>query len=281
MRLGLKLCIAAGCFGALTACPVDERELEGLNIGVSGSSGQAGAGNGGENDGGEGNSGSSGQGGTSQGGTGGTGDQGGTSGTSAQGGSAGSGGSSGDAGGPPTKCPDLDVNGVLDCDETLAVNATFDSDVLPWIGETAIVTKWHETDAHGITESGALSVENQTDQDQTGASLLAARQCIRVDGDAVYNFAVEVSVPSESENTQGGMILYFYEGAACTGNLADTPLVTNFVSAPEWTVAQKTYLTPASAESVMVRLVAQKMFRDPPRKVFYDNVLVRKVESVD
>jgi hypothetical protein len=163
----------------------------------------------------------------------------------------------------------------------LAVNATFDEDVLPWVGETAIVTDWHESDAHGKMGSGSLSVENQTDQDQSGASLLAARQCIRVEGDAVYNFAVEVSVPLESENTQGGMILYFYEGAACTGNLADTPLVTNFVSTPEWTVAQKTYLTPASTESVMVRLVAQKMFRDPPRKVFYDNVLVRKDEEAD
>lgn len=278
MRLGLKLCIAAGCFGTLTACPVDERELEGLSIGVSGSSGQAGAGNGGENDGGDGNSGSSGQGGSSQGGTGGTGTQGGDAGMSAQGGSAGSAGLAAAGGGPPTRCPDLDVNGVLDCDETIAINPDFDSDVLPWIGETNIVVDWQDRDAHGITSSGALSVENQTDVDQSGSSLLAARQCVSVLGDTVYNFAVEVLVPAESVNAQGGMILFFYDGAACTGNLADTPLTSNFVNASEWTVAQKTYLTPASAESVMVRLVSQKMFRDPPTKVFYDNVLVRKVE---
>jgi hypothetical protein len=170
------------------------------------------------------------------------------------------------------------VNGVLDCDETLAINPDFDSDVLPWIGETGIVLDMHETDAHGVTGSGALSVENQTDVDQSGSSLLAARQCVPILGGAVYNFAVEVSVPAESTNAQGGLILFFYDGAACTGNLTDSPITSNFVSVSEWTVAQKTYLTPASTESVMVRLVSQKMFRDPPRKVLYDNVLVRKVE---
>jgi hypothetical protein len=281
MRLVLKLFIAGGCFGALTACPIDERELEGLTIGVSGASGQSGSGFGGEGDGGEvgATGGSSGQGGSStQGGAGGARSQGGAGGVSAQGGSAGSGGSSAEGGGPPTRCPDLDVNGVLDCDETLAINPTFDSDVLPWIGETGIVLDLHETDAHGVTGSGALSVENQTDVDQSGSSLLAARQCISVLGNTIYDFAVEVAVPAESVNAQGGMIMFFYDGPACTGNLADNPVISTFVSASDWTVAQKTYLTPMSAESVMLRLVSQKMFRDPPTKVFYDNVLVRKTE---
>jgi hypothetical protein len=280
MRLALKLWIAGGSFLALTACPVDERELEPLSIGVSGASSQGGSGFGGEGEGGEDGAtgGSSGQGGSStRGGTGGTAEQGGSGGSSAQGGSS-SGGSSAGGGGPRTRCPDLDVNGVLDCDETLVENPTFDSDVLPWIGETSIAVDWRDTDAHGVTESGSISVENRTDVDQSGSSLLAARQCVPVLGNTVYNFAVEVSVPADSMNAQGGMILFFYDGPVCTGDLADTPLVSNFVNSSEWTVAQKTYLTPVSAKSVMVRLVSQKMFRDPPTRVFYDNVLVRKVE---
>ena len=273
MRLASKLTIAACCSASLTACPVDERPLKPYDVSISGGGGVAGlntAGEAGEGDGGDAasqNGGSSGQGG-SQGGIAGTPTLGGTSGAS---GDSGNGGNAGSAGSRPVgRCPDLDVNDVLDCDETLATNATFDDSVLPWVSESPnVVEDWNEADAHEKTGSGSISIKNSS----PGSSGHGVRQCIPVTGGIAYNFAAEAFVPSEVPGAQAGIHVLAHQGDACSGMMVDHQQSNYITTGTGWRVAKFTYLLPANAKSVVVRLLSTKLAGEPTH-VFWDNVLV-------
>jgi len=283
----LSVGLASGC--------IDERGLEPSKLSIlpsdggepsfGGGSDDAGSGNdsnGGDGAlGGTGGTGPVGGGGSGTGGSGtsgsGTGDEAGSDGlpqggTSGSGGSCGCGGTSGGAGAPDLRCPDLDGNGVLDCDETLVKNAAFDKDTVGWSIETGSELAWENEDGWDHDDSGALGVTNQVVETIEGNSLTGARQCFPVSGAAVYTFAVQISMPDYAGETKAGMQLNLFDNDACAGELLDHP-TTNWVKGSAWNVAQITYLTPAKAKSAMLRLVAMKPFRQAPVAVLFDNVL--------
>jgi hypothetical protein len=201
-------------------------------------------------------------------------------GTVAQGGSAGQllsqAGACGSGGRPPARCPDLDGNSVLDCDETMIKNPSFDSSLQTqnWVADSDLELSWDEGDAHGYTSSGVLIVENQAEYDQDNESMLGARQCVPVTAGAIYHFAAEISVPDDAGDGRGGIQITVYDVPACVGNVVES-FTTNTVKGSAWKVAQVTYIAPLLAKSLAMRLVAVKPFRDPPVAVSFDNILVR------
>lgn len=277
------LCVCFACAGALAGCPVDDRTLEPIDVtvGVAGRHGMAGSG-GDFSSGAGGDAGSAGEtGGTLTGGIGaGSGGaapagSGGSSGMPALGGAgAGASGCGCAVGGAAKRCPDIDGNKVLDCDETLAQNAGFDADVSTWANDTGASTKWDERDAHSRTDSGALSLELETVVDKEGTVLLGTRQCFSASGGAVYRFATEVSVPVETASARAGIQLIPYASPACNGTLLDN-VTSNLIQGTTWSVAEITYLMPVAAKSVALRLIAIKPFKDEPTPILFDNVLVR------
>jgi hypothetical protein len=296
--------LMAACFGALTlsAC-LDDRPLRPLSIvffdageggedgtsGEGGSSAEAGApsqeggaagegGHGAAPSGGGGSGNTSGAGGTASGnagvsGSGGALTQGGSAGQPSN---AGACGCSGGGGGAHGRCPDLDGNSVLDCDETVILNPSFDSTLQTrsWLADTDLELRWDERDAHGNTNSGSLIVENQAEADQDNESMLGARQCIPVVAGAIYHFAAQVSVPDGAGEGRGGFQVTVYASPACVGEIVRT-----FETEPQrgsaWNAAKVTYIAAATAQSLSMRLVAVKPFRDPPLAVSFDNILVR------
>jgi hypothetical protein len=174
---------------------------------------------------------------------------------------------------PP--CPDLDENEVLDCDETLAKNATFDSNAASWAAETGVEVTWDEDDAHGKDDSGSLDLENVSVAERDGLVMLGARQCFDLDGDAVYQIGAEISVREEGEDRQGGFQFIVYSGPLCTG---DALHIVNSarVTTSDWRAPTITYLTPTVAQSAAMRFITLKQFRDASVSIRIDNVLVRK-----
>lgn len=254
-------------------CQLDQRELTGLSIVyVSGSSNEAGAGAGGEAGAGAGDAG---EGGDSEGGGAGAG----------AGGEAGSDGSLGGAGGTcddeggcggsvDDRCPDLDGNDVLDCDETLAQNASFDESTASWTSESSLELTWAKDDAHDTEESGSLAAENQLVTQQEGSALLGARQCLSLSGKTTYLVAAEISVSEDAPEAQGGIQLLVNDAPDCAGAVLEV-VTSNFVRGPEWSVSALSYASNERAKSAAVRLVALKPYRDSPGEVHFDNVLVR------
>jgi len=275
---------AAALIGAAwtNAC-LDERGLKATSVVYLGGSagvgpgaggGESGAGAAGDTEGGASNGGSAGGSGGPFVVGGGGGATGGTSG--AQSGSAGSGAPTGGLGGhEDARCPDLDANTVLDCDETILKNAGYQGDDLTksWSSDTNVELTWNSKDGQDHDESGALAVTNQSVGTMDGNTMAGGYQCVAVSGGTVYRFAVQISVPDYAGDTKGGMQLLFFDNQACGGELLDHP-TTNFVKGEAWKLADLLYLTPPTARSAQIRLVVTKPFRQTPLPVLFDNVLV-------
>jgi hypothetical protein len=285
------------------ACPVDERSLAPIQVvigsggdfgeagsggdaGGAGSNGDAGRGEGGNDSGGGGSAanggaqmaGSAGKGGSAgSGGSGASGGAGKGGSASGAGGVAGKGGSAGvcgTGGAPEPRCPDLDLNGVPDCDETIVENPTFDTDADAWQAEENVATAWENADAHDNDESGSLLVENQIEEDRDGGSMLGVRQCFEASAGVFYRFAVEVKVPESAPATQGGFQLLAYDGVACAGTVVKG-VSSSLVRGSGWNVTELTYPAPEGTQSIALRLVSVKPYRESPVEVLFDNVLVR------
>jgi hypothetical protein len=291
--LGAVLC---GTTIGFAACSVDDRQLDGLKVTIIPTAGYANVGEGGSTAGSApsgsagmaaGGAGSGGAvGGDTGGGSGGTGgDSGGTGATTAAGGTdrlGGTGGtqsqSGGSAGaGEPERCPDLDDNGVLDCDETILKNPAFDRDVASWSNDVDMELAWEDEDATGQAASGALGATSDFRVDQDGSKLLGARQCFPVAPARVYEFGAQIFVPEDAGETRATVQLLVYDGPSCSGDIVDNKMSSDLVGAsPDWQPARLTYLTPTSAKSINLRLISIKLFREDPVTVLFDNVLVHQ-----
>jgi hypothetical protein len=289
-HLGALLC---GTTIGLAACSVDERQLDGLKVTIIPTAGYANGGEGGSTAGSapSGSAGMASGGGGFGGGVGGNtggavgGGSGGTGATSATGGTdrfGGTGGAPSESGGSagagePERCPDLDDNGVLDCDETILKNPAFDRDVESWSNDVDMDLAWEDADATGQDASGALGATSEFRLDQDGSKLLGARQCVPVAPARVYEFGAQIFVPEDAGETRATVQLLVYDGPSCSGDIVDNKMSSDLVGAsPDWQPARLTYLTPTSAKSINLRLISIKLFREDPVTVLFDNVLVHQ-----
>ncbi len=87
---------------------------------------------------------------------------------------------------PPTRCPDLDDNGKLDCDENLLVNAGFDQDLRGWSAETNTAQAFVTRDGQGRANSGAIAVTNAIGAEAMGGTLGGSWQCLDARAMAEY-----------------------------------------------------------------------------------------------
>lgn len=179
------------------------------------------------------------------------------------------------------RCPDLDGNGQLDCDETLLVNSTFDQDLRGWSLEFNASMAHTASDVGGRTAPGAMAITNATAADGEGGSLAGARQCLTVIPGARYRIYAEVLIPSGQDGTDplraAGLNVQFWNTADCLGDLvgAFTPPLVGSVPADSWRTTSGATNAPANARSMAVRLVAAKSFRQPAFRALLDNVLVK------
>ncbi|HTQ07780.1 MAG TPA: hypothetical protein VMI54_28190 [Polyangiaceae bacterium] len=189
-------------------------------------------------------------------------------------GSGGSGGSAGMAitGGP---CPDLDGDGVLDCEQSLADNPSFDTDVSGWLSEPNVLLSWSSDDALGHDFSGSLNLLSSLEVDQDGSVMVGAYQCIAVTSSVEYRFIVQASIVEADMDSSAAFQLLPYDGPDCTGNVIETVTAAT-VQGSDWNVIDKKYLTPGMTKSISMRLVSIKPFRKPMLSVRFDNVLVRQ-----
>jgi len=276
---------------ALVGCPLDERTMQPVptttDSGGSGGSGGSDGGSAGASDGGAGGSTSS------SGGGGGTGpDTATSSGGSDAGGSSSVGGTGNGAGGatgtagPTTTgeggaagdpgCPDLDDNNVADCDETLVENASFDANLNGWHEETNALANWERDDALDHDASGSATITNRTVyEDREGQVMRGLWQCIPSSAGTAYRMLTQVRITGAEGQGWGGLNLWFYDGADCTGTVvtASTPLLGTTTG---WSLTEAQVQASETAQSMLVRLVVNKPFSSPAITVDFDNVLIRE-----
>jgi hypothetical protein len=260
---------------AFSGC-LDERELKPYPIvffgGATGNeAGMAGEATGGSNGGSSGSS----SGGKSSGGTASTGG-------SNSGGSGGSNGGSGGnepdggAGEPSLPCPDLNADGLPDCEQTLVSNGKFDVDSAGWMPQAGVERTWDAADAEERPDSGSLLLVNTAQGASADPLMVGASQCIAVTGSTTSRFTVAAQVYIESgQEVSGsaGVNVIFWSLPGCEGsNLKQK----NGVRAEtgDWYLAFAEESSTFETHSISVRLVVVKPANAPRFEARIDNVLV-------
>ncbi|MDX2054732.1 MAG: hypothetical protein SFV15_20185 [Polyangiaceae bacterium] len=190
-------------------------------------------------------------------------------------GSMGSGGA-----GPPIllKCPDLNGNRVLDCEESLAQNGDFAQNLEFWLPDPHITQTWAaEQDAGSYQGSGAVKVQLTV---VSSTSILQVveytRQCISITP-GTYDVGVQLFIAGGQGTGNGGLALRWFSSSNCT-----TP---GFLSVAEggstsevgkWTTLSQVVTAPDNAQSVLFSLGVTKPFQQPSFEVLFDNALLVK-----
>ncbi|HEX3849475.1 MAG TPA: hypothetical protein VHW01_00830 [Polyangiaceae bacterium] len=269
-RAGAALVVVCA---ALVACSVDSRQLE-LAVDAGGQAGSPPSVGGSSSNGGNAAS-SAGQSG---------------SGTSLNDGGAGADAASagaGSGGQAPTLvdgCADLDADKVADCQETLAQNADFNSDVAGWVAEAGTTLSWDAQNAWGDVPSGSalVSASGVVDADANGAALHGATQCLPVANAELVTVYANALVDS-GQDSQGlaEVDVSFYDAAACAGmpnSSFSTPQPLG-QSVGSWLSLQAGSVTGKATQSMLLTLAISLPFRASTFHARFDNILVKASPS--
>jgi hypothetical protein len=251
-------------YAALAGCSVDDRQLQPAPDGDGGSAATQGGAHGSSVAGSSGKSG--------------------TSGSNSAGAVADSeGGAGGDVVQPPTiatvdGCPDLDADGVSDCQQTLVANAGFATNVASWHADTGASLTWDPRDALNDATSGTALLSAASGAfDSGGSSLVTASQCIAVTGGQIVIAYANVLIDKGQDSTgQAAIYVDLFGASGCAGTAASTfftPMPED-ASAGEWLTLQAGLKSSGGTQSARVMLAIEKPFQAESYHARFDNILV-------
>lgn len=208
-------------------------------------------------------------------------------GTGADAGATDEAGAGGEAGAKTTAAPVVcsDTQPTAGCLKSLVVNATFDTDTAHWTADPGDTESWSQQDADGQPASGSLAVLNATVTSDTGSVVAGAGQCVPVVAGSIYDISTNVFISSaQGSSGVAGFYASLYPTSDCSGaalsyfgqsTLSDATDVWSSANMVVDTTPQNL----STAQTMSLRLIAQKMFSAAPLTVLFDNVLVQKAAS--
>ena len=196
-------------------------------------------------------------------------------------------GAAGEAGATMIAAPVIcsDAQPTPGCLKSLAVNATFDTDTAHWTADPGNTESWSQQDADQQPASGSLAVLNATVTTDNGSVVAGAGQCVPVVAGSIYDISANVFISSaQGSSGVGGFYASLYPTTDCSGpalsyfgqsTLSDATDVWSSANMVVDTTPQNL----STAQTMSLRLIAQKMFSVAPLTVLFDNVLVQKAAS--
>jgi hypothetical protein len=186
-------------------------------------------------------------------------------------------GSSGTGGMPDDgRCGDLDQNSVQDCEETLAKNAAFDTNVEQWLAEPGVTKAWRLDEARNGMPSGGLSVTFTTGGASSGWALGAVGQCLPAWTDDVFEVGARCLVPGDQGGGSAQVSLAIFAEDDCKGSLLESKTPVQSAQIGSWRALHSSVKMPAGTRSVLVRLAAAKPGPQTSLEVHFDDILFRK-----
>lgn len=187
-------------------------------------------------------------------------------------------GGRGTGGGPAPTCPDLDSNGVLDCEESLLSNPDFAAGVVGWKAEPNMMATFDARDAFGYAGSGSIAVTNGAQSPGADLIMGGAVQCVPTTGMINLTFYAQAFLVSQGTGpgTTMGAAFDFYPAGDCYGSStgANTIMFSD-ASVGGWRMLQGTVSQFVGTRSLAVRLVVTKPPQQPPTQALFDNILLR------
>ncbi len=184
-----------------------------------------------------------------------------------------------DAPAPPSldagPCVHVSPIGQPDCDQTLVANADFNRDIHGWAPDVPTVVEWRAADAQNAARSGSIAVKDTNHIDLDGWGAGGAAQCVAAKPGTTYDFAAEAFIKRGQSTGFAQIAVWFYREAGCAGLLDQAYSVAVTDTTNAWTHINGSLITPTTSQSMAVRLVSQKPFREEPLEVLFDAVRVR------
>ena len=174
----------------------------------------------------------------------------------------------------PRACPDLDENGVEDCDETLVQNADFSFGISLWKPEPDVIIQSSQEDASENSPAGSLSVSSVRTFDSEALVEVGASQCIALPGVGEYAFFAQLFLAGEQESGSARLAALFFEFENCTGQAIGSYDSDTITDTDEWIIAGGIAEAPDGTASVSIRLMTVKPFQQETLEVLFDDVLL-------
>jgi hypothetical protein len=168
-------------------------------------------------------------------------------------------------------CADLDTDGVADCEVTIVDNASFGSDVSPWLADAGTELGWAAEDALLDESSGSAQLK-------TAGARAAAAQCVVVAEKELviaYANAFVQPAPGAEDSGHARLEVSFFESHDCSGErfgFFETPPST---VTGAWTTVHAGGLSPEATRSVFLALVGHKPAALAKVAVAFDNVMLK------
>lgn len=177
-------------------------------------------------------------------------------------------------------CADLDENGVGDCRETLAKNASFGADVSDWQPELDAIAAWDEANANQDLPSGSALVRAEGVVESTipGSALRAVSQCVAVGAKQLVTVYANAFVPAGQDGAGRAEIdVFFFESGDCSGSSNKSFVTPQPLDGgvDRWLALKAGQVAEDATRSVLVKLAILKPFKAASFEARFDNVLVR------
>ncbi|HEX3850311.1 MAG TPA: hypothetical protein VHW01_05055 [Polyangiaceae bacterium] len=171
------------------------------------------------------------------------------------------------------------------CKQSLVLNATFDTDTAHWTPDPGSTQDWLQQDADQRASSGSLAVHNTMVTSDDGSVIAGSGQCVSIAAGDVYDVSASVFIAgNQGSSGVGGFYASLYPTTDCSGaalsyfGQSTLPDATDVWSNAHM-VVDTTPQNLNTAQTMSLRMVAQKAFSAAPLTVIFDNVLVQKAAS--
>jgi hypothetical protein len=173
---------------------------------------------------------------------------------------------------PWRRCPDLDDNGELDCEESLVTNASFARDLRGWALEKD-GAQWASDDGVENPRSGSLLVTNSQVGEGTSYGFTGVAQCLALPAGSYQVFA-QVRIAEQASPGNAGLSLIWYEDETCEGKALNTESLLTILT-DQWATVGRRIDVPRRSRGLKLRLGVMKPYDAEPFTARIDNVLVR------
>jgi hypothetical protein len=175
-------------------------------------------------------------------------------------------------------CVHTDLNGKLDCSDTLTVNSDFNRDWAGWRATGNAAVRWVKLDVQGSGMSGSIAVKAIEQGDFDGNSEAAASQCIAAVPGSTYAYEVWTFIAHGQPYGQSQLEVWFHDQPQCAALVSDNGAyaLNSLDVTDHWNLLRGSLHIPQTVHSMSLRLVSRKPYRNDPMEVLFDAVRVTK-----
>ncbi len=147
----------------------------------------------------------------------------------------------------------------------------FDDGTDGWLAELGVEQSHSDEDASNARDSGSLEIVNTVTGHGDDISTAGTSHCLPVREGVTYHVSLAVYLDPEQPIAGAGFALEFFNAEACHGLLRG---LSSHIqpSNGAWQRLEKSPVAPTEAESVLLRLVVNKLYKNPSTLARFDDV---------